>query len=86
MSSPHVLESLLAQLRVGIFSCSPDGNLLALNVVMRDYLQNDFRVDLRSLTELFPSEQEARNFLEELVTTGEPNETEIECVYRFKRI
>ncbi|MEO8496549.1 MAG: LuxR C-terminal-related transcriptional regulator [Planctomycetota bacterium] len=74
------LESLLSQLHVGVFSCSPEGRFLELNQAMVELLDFDAELDddRKTLTALFSNDSQASRFLQEVVTSAEPQETEIE--------
>ena len=74
------LESILLQLQVGVFSCSPEGRFLDLNNAMAELLECEFHLnaDQKSLTKLFSSDTQAKGFLQEVITSAEPRETEIE--------
>jgi DNA-binding NarL/FixJ family response regulator len=76
------LESILLQLHVGVFSCSPEGRLLELNDVMAELLSMDAAADASEtgLETLFPTPPEAAAFLRDVVTSNVPRETEIEVV------
>lgn len=74
------LESILSQLQVGVFSCSPEGRFLELNKAMVELLECEFRTrpDQTTLTELFSNDSQANGFLQEVIASKEPRETEIE--------
>lgn len=76
------LESVLSQLHVGVFSCSPEGRFLELNDVMAELLSMDAAADASEtgLQSLFPAPPEAAAFLRDVVTSNDPRETEIEVV------
>jgi len=74
------LESVLSQLHVGVFSCTPAGNFLDLNDAMVTLLEHEFSSDAHQMTlkSLFADEAEAERFLQQVVGSQEPWETEIE--------
>lgn len=74
------LESVLSQLQVGVFTCSPEGRFLDLNDAMVELLQVAFELDVnqKTLTALFADDSQANGFLREVIASTEPRETEIE--------
>jgi len=74
------LESVLSQLQVGVFSCSPEGRFLDLNDAMVDLLKCEFQSnsDQTLLTSLFSNDSQGDRFLQEVAASREPRETEIE--------
>jgi FixJ family two-component response regulator len=74
------LESVLSQLQVGVFSCSPEGRFLDLNDAMVDLLKCEFQsnADQTLLTALFSNDSQGDRFLQEVAASREPRETEIE--------
>lgn len=78
------LDSLLSQLQVGVFSCTPEGQFLDLNQRMVELLDRDFATDpdQRTLKSLFPDTSQADEFLRDVVTSTEPREAEIEIEAR----
>jgi DNA-binding NarL/FixJ family response regulator len=74
------LESVLSQLQVGIFSCSPEGRFLDLNNAMVKLIECEFgwSVEQTTLPAMFSDDTRARTFLQEVLASREPSETEIE--------
>ena len=73
------LESLLGQLRVGVFSCTPAGRFLELNDAMIELLECETESDAyqRTLQTLFPIKEQGDNFLKDIVATKVPRESEL---------
>lgn len=73
-------ESLLSQLRVGVFSCTVDGHFLDLNEALIELLGCEFAADAyqRTLQSLFPDDSRASDFLRGVVDSEDPRETEFE--------
>lgn len=74
------LESVLSQLQVGVFSCSTEGRFLELNEAMAELLKFAFELDVdsKSLTALFSDDSQGNRFLQDVIGSTAPRETEIE--------
>jgi PAS domain S-box-containing protein len=74
------LESLLSQLRVGVFTCSPEGRFLELNDAMLELLACESAADASQTTiaSLLVGDGKAREFLRRVTESGAPQESEIE--------
>lgn len=74
------MESLLSQLRVGVFSCTPQGEFLNLNAAMVELLNCVPGTDVyrMRLGELFSDNVAVESFLQAVVASQQPLETEIQ--------
>ncbi len=73
-------ESLLGQLEVGVFSCTPEGRLLVVNDAMLELLDCELASpeDQKSLKTLFSNDSQVDRFLRDVVTSKNRQELEIE--------
>jgi len=76
------LGSLLSQLRVGVFSCQPDGEFLETNAAMREFLSSIGQAATNNLCSLFADPSAATRVLEQVFTSKAPHECEIEVAGR----
>ncbi len=74
------LESLLSQLKVGVFRCTPDGRFLELNDALLELVKGELpeAVDQQFLQALFVDRSRADHFLHEVVSSDVPREIEIQ--------
>jgi FixJ family two-component response regulator len=72
------LESLLAQLEVGVFSCAVDGRLLEVNTIMRQLIDQAEvgRDEEATLASLFDDPAKAQAFLQQVLASDEAVEVE----------
>lgn len=74
------LQNLLAQLKVGAFSCTLDGRFLELNEAMRDILgcKDDSEALNLTLSSLFQSPLHSERFLAHAASADKPQQIEIQ--------
>ncbi len=72
------LGSLLSQLRVGVFSCTANGDFLDTNHAMRQLLDRISIGHSTNLCDLFSGDPRAARLLERAVASDAPQECEIE--------
>jgi DNA-binding NarL/FixJ family response regulator len=74
------LESLLLQLRVGVFSCNPDGDFLETNHAMRDLFDSDVAEPSQNFCDLLADDPRATRLLQHALKSETPQDCEIEVV------
>ena len=71
------VEAILSRLNIGVFSCTPDGVFLDVDDATTVLLTREFsESEIRSLSDLFSDSQKASAFLQQVISSKEPQEIE----------